>query len=267
MLLFGDPKVGKSYAALQLAACLATGRDWLGFHIPQPRTVVYVQLDTPRPLWADRVEALATSGHPVRALYYADRETLGTFPFDILQPAHFRLLTEELRSITEIDPSTGEELTKPTDVVIIDTLREAHSGDENDSTEMQQVIAYLDAAVKPAALILISHARKSNPEIGYSLMNDNRGSNYIVGRMDGICRFSKESMRVSSRTLEEETVRLDRSDDGTWTLLNDPFTKAVEVARAENPLIPTRELARMLHDRFPSKSEAACRAALRRAKK
>ena len=265
MLLFGDPKVGKSYAALQLAACLTSGVDWLGFACPQPVPVVYVQLDTPRSLWAARVQTLAESGHPVEALHYADRETLDTHPFDILNPEHFALLATALRTITE-RADDGTPCVVHPGAIIIDTLREAHSGDENDSTEMQDVIAHLDAAVKPASLILISHARKSNPEHGHDLMNDNRGSNYIVGRMDSIVRFSKSSMRCTSRTLEEQTVKLERQDDGTWNLAEDPFPGIAESVCQMNPAASTRELARLIHERFPAKSEAAARAWLRRHK-
>jgi RecA-family ATPase len=252
LLIFGDPKVGKSYAALQLASCLVEGKDWLGFPVPRATTAVYVQLDTPRSLWADRVQSLKQSGYPVEKIHYADRETLETYPFDILDPEHFALLTQGLSFV------------KP-GVVIIDTLRECHSGDENDSTDMQSVIAHLDAAVKPAALILISHARKSNPEFGYDLMNDNRGSNYVVGRMDAICRFSHKSMRCSSRTLEEHTTNLIRSDDGTWELAMDEFISAAEemIASAEKGA-SVRDLARQLHERVPNRSEMACRAYLRR---
>jgi len=249
MLLFGDPKVGKSYAALQLAACIATGQDWLGFRVPQKTPVVYVQLDTPRALWADRVEALQKT-LPVSDVFYADRETLGTYPFDILNPEHFKLLAAALSPI------------KP-GVVIMDTLRESHSGDENDSTEMQDVIAHLDACVKPAAMILISHARKSNPEFGYSLMNDNRGSNYIVGRMDAICRFSHQSMRLTSRTLEEHTIKLDRLDDGTWKQAVDDMAEAAQSIVLGNPGASVRELSRLLAS-STSKSETSCRAYLRR---
>lgn len=252
MLLFGDPKVGKSYAALQLACCLTSGVDWLGFPVPAPRSVVYIQLDTPRSLWADRVQALADSGHPIEGVHFADRETLGTHPFDILNPEHFRLLTEALAPL------------KP-GAVILDTLRESHSGDENDSTEMQEVIAHLDACVKPAAMILIAHARKSNPEHGYDLMNDNRGSNYIVGRMDAICRFSHTSMRCTSRTMEEHSTKLQREDDGTWTLAEDPFnTLAQLIVQQAQPGDSVRELARRLHEKLPAKTELACRAYLRR---
>ncbi len=255
LLLFGDAKVGKSYAALQLACCLTSGADWLGFHVPQATQVVYVQLDTPRTLWAARVESLQESGHPTEGVHQADRETLNTFPFDILRPEHFKILTEALAPI------------KP-GVVIIDTLREFHSGDENDSTEMQEVIAHLDACVKPAAMILISHARKHNPESGYDLMNDNRGSNYIVGRMDAICRFSKQSMRCTSRTMEEHTVKLERQEDGTWNLASDPFLAMLEMTIQNNPSKSIREQAEILRVRTlssgPEKSFEACRSALMR---
>lgn len=250
MLLYGDPKIGKSYAALQLACSLASGKEWLGFQVPQEVPTVYIQLDTPRTLWADRVEQLAKSGHPIATVHFADRETLGTFPFDILKPEHFKLLAQSLQAI---NPGA----------VIIDTLREAHSGDENDSTEMQDVVAHLDAAVKPAAMIFVSHSRKSNPDFGYDLMNDNRGSNYIVGRMDAICRFSHSSMRCTSRVMEEHSTKLERADDGTWNIAEDPFKSTAELTIQNNPGASVRELARILHS-TSGKSESACRAWLRR---
>ena len=251
MLLFGDPKVGKSFAALQLAERVTQGGEWLGFAVPRPSKVVYVQLDTPRGLWADRVQSLAELGHHVEDIHFADRETLETHPFDILNPEHFKLLQN---SLLPIDPG----------VVIIDTLREAHSGDENDSTEMQDVIAHLEAAVKPAAMILVSHARKSNPEHGYDLMNDNRGSNYIVGRMDAICRFSNSSMRCTSRTMEEHSTKLERQEDGTWKLPSDSFGSLAKVIVTNNQGASVRELARLLHDNFPEHTETQCRAWIRR---
>lgn len=266
MLLYGDPKVGKSYAALQLAVCLATGTDWLGFSIPHPHNVVYIQLDTPRTLWADRMDKLVEAGIPVDLVYQADRETLDAHPFDILEPKHFAKLVGDLSQLST-KSDEGQEVYVEPGAVIIDTLREAHSGDENDSTEMQEVIAHLEAAVKPAALILISHSRKSNPEIGMSLMNDNRGSNYIVGRMDAICRFSHKTMRVTSRSLEEHSIDIERRDDGTWELPG-PDPLQVEASRLlQAGGTSVREMSRTLHTLFPSRSESACRAILRRLQK
>lgn len=256
LLLFGDPKAGKSFAALQLACCVTSGVEWLGFSCPQPRKVAYVQLDTPRGIWADRVQSLAEAGHPVEAVHFADRETLGTHPFDILNPEHFKLLQN---SLAELKPGA----------VIIDTLRESHSGDENDSTAMQSVIAHLEAAVKPAALVLVSHARKSNPEQPFSLLNDNRGSNYIVGRMDGICRFwsnkdGSGGIAVTSRTTEEHSIKLDRQPEGTWMVKDDSSVEIARLIVEQNPGVAVRELARTLHNTLPDKSEVAWRAWLRR---
>jgi RecA-family ATPase len=268
-LLYGDAKIGKSFAALQMAEALVQGTSWLGFPC-RKSTVVYIQLDTPRSLWADRLERLGARSSQARPesqanvsscastpantgglnnIFQADRETLETWPFDILLDEHQVLLKAAL---DHVGP----------DVVIIDTLREAHSGDENDSTAMQQVIARLTAAVKPAALILISHSRKSNPEFGQDLINDNRGSNYVVGRMDAIIRFSWSSVRVSGRSIDEQSIGVHRADNGFWELSEDPLRVPAENLLLDKSL-SLREMARILHERS-GKSESACRAYLRR---
>jgi RecA-family ATPase len=275
-LLYGDAKIGKSFAALQLASDLSTGANWLGFQCRSSR-VVYVQLDTPRSLWASRIEGLlqvdkrphlsdsksnskiyvpvAQSLQPesqgLSQILWADRETLNTWPFDILNDEHQVLLKSVL------DPLAP-------DVVIVDTLREAHSGDENDSTAMQQVIARLTAAVKPAAVILISHSRKTNPEFGADLINDNRGSNYVVGRMDAIIRFSWSTIRVSGRAIDEQSIGVHRADNGFWELSEDPLKKLADNLLLDDSM-SVREMARLLHDQS-GKSESACRAYIRRRK-
>jgi RecA-family ATPase len=253
MLLYGDAKVGKSYAALQMACCLVRGQEWLGFPVPTPIPVVYVQLDTPRSLWADRVQSLRDAGHPVEGVHFADRETLNTHPFSIRNPEHFKMFSIALDQI------------KP-GAVIVDTLREATTGaDENDSTEMQEVVAQLEAAIKPSAMIFIHHARKpsNDPGAHLNLLADGRGSNYIVGRMDCICRFSHKSMRVTSRTMEEHSIKIDRLDDGTWEVAEDPIERAAEAVLLENPGASTRQLARLLSEKV-DKSESSCRAWFRR---
>jgi RecA-family ATPase len=253
MLLYGDPKVGKSFAALQLADAIVQGNQWLGFPVPAAKTVAYIQLDTPQSLWADRVQALKEkAGLAVGKIQFADRETLETQPFYISNPQHWGRLREAVTA------------TKP-DVVIIDTIKEACTGvNENDSSEMQEAYGQLVAATLPAALIVIAHARKSNPEQGYDLMNDNRGSNYMVGRMDSICRFSRSSMNVVSRTVEQHSIKLEREDTGLWSLAEDPFKAELELAVQQAPIpIVVRQLASVLSQRT-GKSEEACRTALRR---
>lgn len=253
MLLYGDPKVGKSYAAIQLALALSGAQDdWFGFPVVRPGPVVYVQLDTPASLWAERLTDLRTAGHPIDLLYLADRETLKTWPFDILRPDHEQLLTESLRPL------------KPS-AVIIDTLKESNSAEENSNTEMQVVIAKLTAATQPAALILVAHAKKPAQDSQPDLTNDNRGAGYVVGKMDAIVRFSKKGIYYTGRAIEEGAIKLDRSDDGFWepSQAEAALEESIRSVLEDPTLTSLRERSRVLSC-YTGRSEEACRSILRR---
>ena len=254
MILYGDPKVGKSYAALQLALTL-TGDgpdDWLGFPTGQSGPVVYVQLDTPRSLWAERLEALQVGGHPVESdhFYLADRETLDTWPFDILNPEHEHLLR---RALTPIQPIA----------VIIDTLKESNTADENSNTEMTSAINKLIAATQPAALILVAHAKKPNFEAGPDTINDNRGAGATVAKMDAICRMTKKGLYYTGRAIEAGDVKIERGDDGFWSLVEDGLANLIAELLADTSFPSLRSKAKELAIRVGLKEEAA-RSLLRR---
>lgn len=246
--IYGDPKVGKSYAAIQLALAIQDGTPFLGFPVRHRGPVVYIQLDTPRSLWGERLDQLRATGLDVDSLLLADRETLGTWPFDILNPDHAQMLKTSLAPIEPV-------------AVIIDTLREAHSADENDATPMRNVMAELVAATQPAALITVSHSRKASYEQGADLINDQRGSNYVVSRMDAIIRFSKKSMVFTGRAIEEGSIKLVRQDTGMW----EPEVNEVDLFIAElmREDISTKEMARRLSEKI-GRREEACRSLIRR---
>lgn len=233
MLLYGDPKVGKSFAAIQLSLALSGALpDFLGFPVSTPGRVVYVQLDTPRSLWAARLEDLKREGLPVSALYVADRESLNTYPFDILNPDHRVLLGNALAAVN------------PT-CVVVDTLREAHSGQENESDSMQPVIAHLAAVIAPAAMVLIAHSRKPGLTGGTDLINDNRGSSYITGRVDAICRMTKKGLYYTGRAVEDGSLKVRRLPNGLWEpILNDAYQSDVEAIIHDPSLADSSERAR-----------------------
>ena len=251
-LLYGDSKVGKSFAAIQLALSLQSGTPWLGFPVVQPGPVVYVQLDTPRSLWAERLEDIRRTGLNTDALLLADRETLGTFPFNILYPEHRALLGASLRPL---QPSA----------VILDTIREAHDGDEDKSTIMRNVIAELVAATAPAALILIAHARKVSAEQPRTdLTGDNRGSSYVVGRMDSIIKFTPRTMHYTGRAVESGQIRCYRDDHGLWHPETSELIAHLETVLADTALTSVLSKAKALST-LTGKSVEACRNILRRA--
>jgi hypothetical protein len=284
LLLYGDPKVGKSFAALQLAEALATGEDWLGFRCPgkpqtssdqpnlsslpsQPsdatakanqvlspppaRRVVYIQFDTPRSLWAERVANLRGAGFQTDLVAFADRETFDTWPFDVREPEHQLVLAEALHQFSA-------------DVVILDTLRECCAGaDENSSTDMQVVVAGLTAAIAPAALVLVHHGKKPNLEAGRSTINDSRGSSYITGRMDAIVHFHSAGIDYTGRAVEEDELALDRvprgqPGEGTWKLKQKEADKKLAQNLLADDTFPTlRAKSRELASRTGKTEDAA----------
>lgn len=230
LLLYGDPKVGKSYAAMQLSIAIANGTEWLGFPA-RPGKVVYIQLDTPRSLWQKRMRDLHESGVDGSMIFQADRETL-PYPYDILQPDHQNLLRSSLVTI------------KP-DVVVMDTIRMCHSQDENDSTTIKNVYSELVKVAAPAALIIVAHARKQGDN-GADVINDNRGSNFLVGAVDAIVKMHKHTIYYAGRAIEDSSKRVKRMPNFFWELNTDESEKVIESIINDSSLLSQAERIREL---------------------
>lgn len=251
-LLYGAEKTGKSYLGVQLSHAISGGApDFLGFPVAKHGPVLYLQLDTPRSLWSLRFGDMVRGGLKVtKDLMLADRETIEHYPFDILQPSHVAYLGSIIRLHNPV-------------AVVVDTLRESHSGDEDSSTISRNVVANLVAATTPAALILISHSRKPHPDAEKSLVADHRGSSYITGRMDAIMRLTPKRLFYTGRAIEEGDVKLERQESGLWAPLVDETGPAIEKVLNDTSLPTMRAKARalgfMIH-----KSEEASMSTLRR---
>lgn len=259
-LIYGLPKGGKSWMALQLACAIAGGADnWLGFPVMTHGRVLYLQLDTPRSTWRLRFQGLVKEGVKFDDNLFgvADRESLHYFPFDISKesPSHM----DYLQSICEpLQPVA----------VIVDTLRKAHSKNENDSTDMSNVVSRLVAAVKPAALIIVSHSRKPNMEMGNDLMSDHRGSGGVVGEMDCVIKMTKKKLYYGGRNVEEGDLALERlptKDPGVilYGVRPDTLSKSVSDVMADTGLKTLRQKAKALGPKI-GKSEDAALSVLRR---
>jgi hypothetical protein len=59
MNVIAAPKVGKSWAMINLALCVATGTDWLGFPVQCPGRVLYLDNELDQGLIADRFKIVA----------------------------------------------------------------------------------------------------------------------------------------------------------------------------------------------------------------
>jgi len=253
--LYGRPKVGKSYAALQLAAAVGSpaAGEWLGFPIRNHGRVAYLQIDSPRELWMERIEEVQAAGVVFENVFFADALD-APYPFNILTDGYDWLKT----SIAAFDP----------DVLIFDTIRELHGGDENDSAQMKNVVALARSAARRAACLFLAHSRKGAGLAGASdpdITDEMRGSGYISGRMDSIIRMTDHTIQVKGRAISETTFAIKQDPESHLVFLADDFHhKAYAVITAASKDETDRELARRLHASFPKRSYEACRSLVRR---
>lgn len=231
--LYGKPKTGKSFAALGLAQAIGGGHPfWLidKFEVCKPGRVVYLQIDTPRGQWAERMEKIKkdTTGFP--GVWFADT-LLAPYPFNILIPEHQAWLERRLKAISPV-------------MVVIDTLREVHNGDENDSTNMKNVVSAMVKACTPAAILLVSHSRKANG-MDEDLMNDARGSGYIAGRMDTVVKLTEKHLMYKGRAM----------GDGKVKVVQHPHTGAIQLDVTDGDQVVI--MAKLLTRAHPKESALA----------
>lgn len=224
--VFGKPKTGKSFIVLDWCRAVASGAShWFGYAINKPGPVCYLQVDTPREEWARRMEhvqkMVKQEGLP---LWIADMWLVPNFPVNVLEKDDTTIawLKAEIERIQPV-------------MVVIDTLREVHGGDEDSSTIMRNVLSELVGACRPAAIVLISHARKDQAAFadtgGDDMMDQARGSSYVSGRMDVIVKVSPKRMMFKGRATGQMMEVLQQDKETGWISLlreEDGSDKAIE---------------------------------------
>lgn len=260
-MVYAPPKVGKSFACMAMGQAIATGApNWLGFEIEKHGPVAYLQADTPRGEWAFRYEQMKAAGMDMSNQYVADQLLFPKFPFSILDPDCFAALRKFCDDVQPV-------------VVFIDTIREINDADENDSTQMRNVLTQLIAACRPAAVVILGHARKENAMSavqGANLMSDLRGSSYINGRMDVIIRMWAKNKQTSGleyhgrsrgsgriavcQNQETGLLELDGADALWWQTIKDVVGSHV----ATGTVPSTRSMANEVLERNSHKKLRAC---------
>lgn len=244
--IYGKPKTGKSYGALGMAHAVSSGQPrWLNFNVRKHGPVAVLEIDTPRGEWASRLRRIERAGLDMSNVYIADMLMLPSYPFNIIDQDQFKWLQDALAKLQPV-------------LVFIDTLREAHGGDENDSTVMRNVVTSIVAACRPAAVGFISHARKDNMFTaagGDDLMNDARGSSYVSGRMDTVLKFGATTMAYKGRSKGQGTLTIEQNEDHGLIQLNAASAAYVELLqgltntlRGEDPTVSIRTIAKTISE-------------------
>lgn len=143
--LIASSKMRKSFFALQLALCLAAGRDFLGWKVPQKRKVLLFQFEIKDEHFWRRVYRVANAlgirkEEIAETLKIINARGKSVSPSDILQ------LTEQ----------EGAEM------VILDPLYKLVDGDENSAQDMKPILYAFDRVTREtgAALMYVHHDAK-----------------------------------------------------------------------------------------------------------
>lgn len=221
VLLFGDPKVGKSMAALGVAEAVADpdAEDFLGLDIQTHGNVLYIQLDTPRSLWQSKYVTIVKSPEARKHIYIIDRE-MPDLPkqFDIRSAGCIKWLRNEVDAIQPV-------------LVIVDTIRRMHRGNENESDTMAVVLDSFIAACTPAAIMFLAHKKKA--QTGDAGNGSVRGSSALAGAVDALVNMAKTRLRIEARSDVEEEMPIYQLDNGAWSLNSQEDDIKVFLAKME----------------------------------
>lgn len=163
-MLYGQPGAGKSFVALDLAMCIATGRDWLKHSVRTPGAVLYLAAEG-APGMRARVSAWLAAHRATSA------ETAMHF---VVEPANLMDPTDAAHVERAIQ-SVGA----PVRLVVIDTLhRSMAGGDENSARDVGLVLDHADRIRRTtgATVLIVHHSKKDS--------DTERGSGALRGAVD-----------------------------------------------------------------------------------
>lgn len=211
--VYGKPKKArKSYFALGMAWAVSSGQlEWLGFAVRRNGPVLYLQADTPHTLWTQRIEHIEAAGYDFSNVWFASLLTI-PYPFNIAE--HEDILAG---MIDDARQEAVKHLKAHPVLIIYDTGRKLHLGDENSSQEMTLFMNALDrVSGREPAKVLITHDKKGSTQDKVDddddtgdLMEGNRGSTSVAGAVDTVIRLTpKGYMYYQGRAVGEVHKRL-----------------------------------------------------------
>jgi archaellum biogenesis ATPase FlaH len=214
VVLEGAPKVGKSFLALQIAKAVSEGSEFGGRPCKQAK-VLYLILED-EITWYDRMKNLIKHGYKFPPLLFIPHPFHPDKPFvqHIIAPETQRWLNGMLK---ETDP----------EMVVIDPIREIHTLDEQDSTQMKVVGDALMTIFHGRTILALHHTKKyeTDPENPRppNVILAGRGSSYLAGKASAVWLLWKAHEDATQglflgvpRFSKSWNHNLEQRDPGLW---------------------------------------------------
>lgn len=218
----GKPGCGKTWLAYDAALAVARARPWLGFGVPQPGKVLILNYDNPpRELGRQMLRLGAKDDDPIFVHSIATVLPPEGLP-GILQIPDF--IEQVCMIISVVRPR----------LIVVDSLRQAHTGDEGSSRDMSRVMSCLRQMTQyNSALLVVHHLRKS--PVGKHDEDEDplRGSGEIEASLDVVMLTRGGTLQLRKTRGWKPQLRecdYEITDDGDSTIIKTGQTFAVLVA-------------------------------------
>ena len=177
-MLYGAPASGKSFLALDMGACVATGLDWHGNKVQQGGVLYFV-------------------GEGLQGIIRRKEAWSIFHETDLNYSMSFSTQFVDLNNLEDSLPKFIEEIRKVSEqtevkLLILDTLSRYYSGDENAAGDMNHFISVLDALRQEFgfAVLLVHHTGKDTSRGA-------RGSSVLRAAIDTEIQVQKSNDAIS----------------------------------------------------------------------
>jgi RecA-family ATPase len=210
-LLGGDGGTGKSLLALQLAAGVAMGAEWIGKPVSQGRAICISAEDDEDELQRRLADILRSTGREFEDLGALTLRSLAGEDALLAVESNLRLVETAL--FKELDKRAEED--RPS-LIVIDTLADVYPASENDRAKVRQFVGMLrQLALKHrCAVILLAHPSLSGLNSGSGMSGSTAWNNSVrsrlyLSRIDG----GGHESDPDKRTLSTKKANYGRSGD------------------------------------------------------
>lgn len=192
IVLFGAPGAMKTYLAMNWAVSLATKRDWLGYKIQKPGSVIIIDEENGEYRILERMQRLLAAQDlkcqtpPIYHMAFSG--------FDPTNDQHFSAIVNLI-------------LENKTRLLIVDSLVDiSHGRDENKASEIFEVVSALNQIKEKTGctILLIHHANKKG---------DYRGSTALMAEADVFLEVVKRNKGIL-------TLKSHKNRDGNEISIN-----------------------------------------------
>jgi RecA-family ATPase len=189
-----EPKGGKSWAAVDLAISLALGVPWLKFRVSRPFRVALIS----------REDNPSLTGWRLRHLFQGkeapEPSLLATNLYVNSRQQTPELMLDQPEQVAELIAALKD---RQIEFAIFDVFNVMHAADENDNTEMRQVLRQL-SAIQTAVGCGIGVVHHYNKATTGSMTQRLRGSSAIAGWAEWLVGISIADEETKTRRMEFE---------------------------------------------------------------